>query len=238
MTIGTGAVTRANMRLSVIDGIAFADFSAANVLTLNAGKCLTIRDHAGKVIYGWIKAAGTGENTTAYLTGANSTFASDTGFWSKSALTVTISGGKCNFATTNQNDGLDRAALVAVGTLFKSTIEVSGFSAGGVQWLCGAYLTERSTNNTFVEYVTATSVNIHIIAAEDATTLSVDNVLFDSVDTPANTGVTIVTLPSGTVYNWAYKQTGFNYNDSLGYTYIVSDQVVPSYIFMNPQMLM
>ena len=61
VTIASGSVTRANSRLSLVDGTAFVDFSAAGTLTAYLGQKLTITDSAGKKATGYIKAAGTGE---------------------------------------------------------------------------------------------------------------------------------------------------------------------------------
>ena len=60
VTIASGSVTRANSRLSLVDGTAFVDFSAAGTLTDYLGQKLTITDSAGKKAVGYIKAAGTG----------------------------------------------------------------------------------------------------------------------------------------------------------------------------------
>ena len=57
----TGSVTQANMRLSIVNGTAFADFSAASVLTDYLGFRLEVSDSAGKKLIGYIKAAGTGD---------------------------------------------------------------------------------------------------------------------------------------------------------------------------------
>jgi hypothetical protein len=46
-----------------------------------------------------------------------------------------------------------------------------------------------------------------------------DNVSLSQVLTPSATGVTIVTAKGGTTYNWSFKDSSFNYNDSSGYTY-------------------
>jgi len=61
VTIASGSVTCANKRLSMVNGTAFVDFSAADVLTDYIGKRIVITDSAGKKATGYIKAAGTGE---------------------------------------------------------------------------------------------------------------------------------------------------------------------------------
>ena len=60
-TVARGTVTQANMKISAVDGTAFIDFSAADVLTLKLGHLLRVRDSAGRAIQGFIKAVGTGE---------------------------------------------------------------------------------------------------------------------------------------------------------------------------------
>ena len=60
-TVASGTVTKDNMRLSGVDGLAFVDFGAANVLTTKVGHLLKITDSAGKSIMGYIKAAGSSE---------------------------------------------------------------------------------------------------------------------------------------------------------------------------------
>jgi hypothetical protein len=63
--IASGTVTAANMRISAVDGTAFVDFTAADVLTGKLGSLLVIKDSAGAAIQGFIKAAGTGETKAA-----------------------------------------------------------------------------------------------------------------------------------------------------------------------------
>lgn len=50
----------------------------------------------------------------------------------------------------------------------------------------------------------------------------VKNVSFKQLVTPSTTGVTITSTPDGTTYNWASKESGFDYNDASGYTYAIT----------------
>ena len=73
ITLASGSVTRANTKISAVDGTAFVDFSTANVLTDYVpykGK-LTITDSTSKKLVGYIKAAGTGETYNDVLGGFN-----------------------------------------------------------------------------------------------------------------------------------------------------------------------
>jgi hypothetical protein len=64
--VGSGTVTQANMRISAVDGTAFIDFTAANVLTTHIGNLLNVCSAtSGTCIQGFIKAAGTGETKGA-----------------------------------------------------------------------------------------------------------------------------------------------------------------------------
>lgn len=69
--VASGTVTQANMKISAVDGTAFVDFTAANVLTTKVGHLLRITDSAGRQIQGFIKAAGTGETWSEKITGNN-----------------------------------------------------------------------------------------------------------------------------------------------------------------------
>ena len=79
--LASGSVTLANMRLSLVDGTAFTDFSTADVLTDYIGKRLVVIDSAGKKAIGYIGDVGTGET---YLGNAgNELFMTDLSGWTK-----------------------------------------------------------------------------------------------------------------------------------------------------------
>jgi hypothetical protein len=61
-TVATGSVTWANMRLSIVSGHAFADFSAPGTLTPYVGDQLIVTDSGGRSLVGDIKGAGTAES--------------------------------------------------------------------------------------------------------------------------------------------------------------------------------
>lgn len=65
----SGTVSLANMKLSLANGNAFADFNSAGTLTNYIGQKITVKDSAGKTATGFIKAAGgTGINMTRTIT--------------------------------------------------------------------------------------------------------------------------------------------------------------------------
>lgn len=53
--VASGSVTQANMKISAADGVAFADFSAAGVLTSKLGHLVRVYDSAGKMIQFYAK---------------------------------------------------------------------------------------------------------------------------------------------------------------------------------------
>lgn len=252
----TGAVTQANMRISAVDGTAFVDFSSAGVLTSKIGSMLEITDSAGKKITGWIKAAGTGEtydpelltngnmeldsewvNDGSPTTNERSTEQVHGGTYSrkfvpdaayegiKSSTAFTVTQNKlyrhvCWIYTTNaqtQNFG----ATVNVGGTYHSINVLAGVTPN--IWTDETYYfcSSATSDASLVGYgsYNRSSGNYYV-----------DDVSLKQVLTPSATGVTIVSIPGGATYNWASKESGFNYNDASGYTYRVG-----SYNVLNPR---
>ncbi len=241
------AVTQANMRISAVDGTAFTDFSAAGTLTPYIGWYLKVYDSTGKTIEGYIKAAGTGEtlgsevlvngdNEAAVMTTTNTvrgTFAqSDT-----VAQEGTYSG-KFILDASNNTHYIRVTAPVPMalykGTGFTylpsgQTLTNLGFgfntsslifplpsSTVTDQWVSRSAYATHETEFTYI-VVGKTSA----LSAE-SNYFYVDTMSLKQVLTPSTTGVTIVSTLNGATYNWAVKTTGFNYNDSSGYTYTLT----------------
>jgi len=244
-----GTVTQANMRLSAVDGTAFVDFSAASVLTDYLNHLLVVKDSAGRVIQGYIKAAGTGEtfgdelvtngsfdsNTTGW-TPQSCTLASIVGGQSGNCLEITRTGAAFQFA----QGGLS----TVVGRLYKMSGWVKSGTSGNESFRIGIYVASyeieatgtSSPSWTYYEKfgVVSGTTPVFILQKLTATagTMLFDTVSFKQVLTPSATGVTITSGGGGTTYNWAYQETGFNYNDPSGYTYwLVSTQ---SQMFLHP----
>ncbi len=241
-----GSVTQANMKMSIVNGTAFVDFNVASVLTSNIGAQLTITDHAGKNLVGYIKAAGTGEtygtenlpntafsNTTSVGPGSNSAVTSVVGGQSGNALQVAGTGG-------NSNPYASEAMTLISGGLYK----FSSYFLKGTNDEGSIYLQENSGAYTIYRrlYSSATSwTNISVYDTTTMTTMlagfgsdwSVANgtTLFDTASvtqvlTPSTTGVTITSIANGSTYNWASEDSGFNRNDSGGYTYTISGVII------------
>ena len=218
------------MRISAVDGTAFVDFSAANVLTDHIGKRLTVFDSAGKKLIGFIKAAGTGETygDDKIIASDDRDFTMDTGWWTGEAgITIDdATADKCNFNNVT-NKTLYKAGLFA-GTrqLWKIIGVLSGWTRGDFRVQIGALFSLTITGNgAFVRYMNDGAYpHFYFRGNGVGNIFDLDDVSIKQVLTPSATGVTIVSACGGTVFNWESKEAGFNYNDSAGYEYLITNQ--------------
>ena len=240
-----GSVTRANMKLSAVDGTAFVDFSAADILTdhvANRAK-LTLTDSAGKKLVGYIKAAGTGEMYGGELiTNGNMEDGDPPTGWAAHNNAV------LDGVADERTDGTGSQSLevasgttgwyalqnktTAIGGLYRNTywgktISGSGFKGAffGTGTLLNPSVTNSATWLNVVQYFVANSTNTLITASATGMSTSgggtqrFDDFSVKQVLTPAVTGVTITSTADGSTFNWASKESGFNYNGASGYTY-------------------
>ena len=204
-------VLQANMRLSGVNGTAFVDAGVAGLLTNNIGKMLCIRDAAGVVIRGWIKAAGTGETYTDLVVGDDSTFASNTGFWTLNTGWA-IGSGVVSF-TAGVSSSLNRSNLFSSYQLCKYSVDIIAISVALATVRAGATVFSNfTTTGTKSGYGTVGTGTTNGMAASATTNLTADNLVMQQVLTPSSTGVTIVSTEGGSTYNWTEIGTGFNWN--------------------------
>ena len=107
------------------------------------------------------------------INGANSTFASDTGYWTLQT-NVTISGGKCNFAATPQFAGLVRFNILTIGKKYRFTFTIGSLTAGNTLYIDGLTATWNFTSNgtyTVEDYATKTYFKIGVLSATGTCTL-------------------------------------------------------------------
>ena len=245
VTIASGSVTLANSRLSLVDGTAFVDFSAAGTLTAYLGQKLTITDSANKKAVGYIKAAGTGETLGDELV-TNGGFDSDTTGWQigSSALLASVAGGESGNCLQITENGAaspytSTGMSVVQGALYKSNYSVKqGTSSTYRMYITGTsiyesypVLADRTSTSEWVAQGpwyrvpigtgTAWFVLYNIAAQGSGLTHLFDSATFKQVLTPSATGVTITSTPNGTTYNWTSIESGFKYNDASGYTYTI-----------------
>jgi len=232
----SGSVTRANMKISAIDGTAFVDFSAADVLTNYLGGKLTITDSAGKKITGYIKAAGTGETLDTAANVSNCVN-------SPTAPYDSFSGASSSgFSAVNSTLGTKRAGtadeiVVAIGELWKLSCSITVNSGTCPYWqfrntFGGSYLgaadispnLSAGANSTYQTTIVNKTGVIEILSTADVD-FTISSMAAQKVLTPSATGVTIVSESGGTTYNWASKDADFNYYDRSGYTYEIEDVI-------------
>ena len=235
---GSGSVTRANLKLSAADGVAFVDFGVKEALIGfpgYEGAQLTLSDSTGKKLVGYIKAAGTGETYGSELLTNGDMEAGDppTG-WSAVASSVLSSvtdnrpgsaGTKAiNIARGTSNQAGYQALSVSTGACVRANGWRRSIDGTASLYLFLAvldYTGGSSTSwNTQTLYAVATNAHFTLLATGTAgQACRYDDISVKQVVTPSATGVTITSTPNGSTQSWASQESGFNYNDASGYTY-------------------
>jgi|GEM_PF-2076228 len=205
--------TLANTKISAVDGAAFFDVGVSGLLAGHIGEEIFVRDPTGKIIWGYIKAAGTGETVINLVTGDDSTFASDTGFWDIQAGWA-ITGGKAVRSVAYRST-LNKANLGVEGGLYQYSLDYTQTAGYQSRLLAGNSSVAFSTDGVKSGYITAGSESaIWGIWAYDDIVATVDNLIIDQVLTPSATGVTIVSTSGDTTQSWVYKDPAFNYKST------------------------
>jgi hypothetical protein len=204
-----------------VDGTAFIDFTAADVLTGKTGNLLVVRDSSGRAIQGFIKAAGTGETYNDLVTSWNN--------WVSAFSTFTSSGTTITSAIDDGDPDAyakSNTLTLAAGALFKSVSSITlnsgtaptyyiGYNTPrSYQGVLGNATIYRSNVTAFAGGANDVVLFVASVATNFSATISLQQVL-----TPSATGVTIVSTKGGATFNWAQKNASFNYNDPSGYTY-------------------
>jgi hypothetical protein len=240
-TVATGTVSQNNMKLSLANNTAFVDFSSAGALTSYIGDELIITDHSGNQLIGWIKAAGTGETYGSQLL-PNPSLTTLTGIGNYNATpSIVGSGGQSGgaylrvsltsaYGWANQNFSLTSGMLVRNTVYMKAGTETNWLwfymADPSYNQLNGPnYSNEPSSWTQSAMYATADLTSSGFMQVYEGAT-SGQTSLYDTASavqvlTPSTTGVTIVSTSGGSAYNWSSEQSGFNRNDSNGYTYSI-----------------
>jgi hypothetical protein len=232
----SGSVSLANSRLSLVDGTAFVDFSAAGTLTPYLNGRLTVTDSAGKKAVGYIKAAGTGETLGDELV-TNGTFTTNTTGWAANGAILSVDSGRFKGVTTFTNDkGAYQNITLVTGGLYKFSGDaqnVDAYLVYGVMQLTDWSVFGKTAflgtglSGTLTAYGVATGTNGRVaINISDGSgtgkTEYWDNVSLTQQLTPSATGATITSTRGGTTYDWESVESGFNFNDSAGYSYTIA----------------
>jgi hypothetical protein len=230
----SGTATLANMKMSIVNGTAFFDIVSGTALTNNIGGLLKIKDSGNHYLVGYIKAGGTGEtygsqllanvdfeNTTGLTPRLNGTLSSVAGGQTGNCLQMTgTSGNYAGFweGFTTVNGGLYLGSVYGkdgTGSAFEHAMQQNFGAFNNIYhlWSQPANWTQqtyyRTTDGTaflFYCYADATPGQYGL-----ADTASAKQVL-----TPSTTGVTIVSTPGGSTYNWTSEDSGFIRYDQDG----------------------
>lgn len=119
---------------------------------------------------------------TSYIVGDNSTFASDTGFWTKGAG-VSITDGVGRLSNVAHNTAaLSKSAIIMPSKRYRVILTLSSLTAGGVRFRLGASTAmsgvERTADGTYSEEMTSDSSTSQIfyLLSSGVTTVDIDNV--------------------------------------------------------------
>lgn len=208
--VASGSVTQANMRISAVDGTTFIDFSAADVLTTKIGHLVRIKDSSNRTIEGYIKAVGTAETLSDELL----------------VPTILIQAG-----WTDNLDGSYTAVSAGYSAIYKNVSTalalykmvwtIDSRTAGTTGWYLGTNTGgSESTPATYTKYGTCSNHTNSVVGFQSINFSGVISSLSaKQVTMPSATGVTIVSTKGGSTFNFANKNSAFNYNDASGYTY-------------------
>lgn len=237
MPVATGTVTQANMKLSVVSGTAFVDFSLADSLTPYVGYKIVITDSSSKNLTGYIKAVGTGETYNELITNGNceaGAFAGTgtSGLTSNAQSTEQVHGGtysaKLTFDTSTGHSvnvaASGKLLLLDVWMYVPSAQSITG-NIGVYDVSAGSWFLVSSTKDTWVHvanghYRVGTIGLGSTMGTADGKYMFFDDVSAKQVLTPSSTGVIIVTAYGGSTYNWTSEDSGFKRNDT-SYTYAI-----------------
>ena len=241
----TGAVTQANMKLSIVNGTAFVDFSAANVLTNNLNSKLFIADNAGLELIGYIKAAGSGESLGSELV-LNPGFEtgdppSDWHAWYATLSRVTdprpgSSGAySLNVLATGNTAGASSDIIFTSGALYYMSIwlrnvdqtdgaclfqtfdyyNLCSIDSGDTAW------TSCGGYRTKADIAQGIDPNWWSPISPVGKSFRVDDASARQIISPSVTGTTITSTQNGSTFNWTSEESGFNRNDTSNYTYTI-----------------
>ncbi len=225
-------------RLSLVNGTAFIDGLSFDPALYINGK-IEVDDGTGKKATGYFKAAGTGETYGSGIN-TNPTWDVDTTDWTPYHATIaSVTGGqsgKClqiTFDDATYWPSAGQTASTILGALYKTIIYIKSGTAGsqlarvryGDMIMINDIATTEAWSLTTGYAVASTggglACDVGILNSTSTGTILFDELSTKQVLTPSTTGATIVSAAGGSTYNWTSMDSGFNLNDSSGYTYIL-----------------
>jgi hypothetical protein len=206
---------------------------SANPLPQYIGHLVRIKDSAGRAIQGYIKAAGSGETSAELL--ANGDFS---GTWTGNlpqswGQVGSVTGASYLVADDANNrlqvvsDGSSMGVSQGAGTinsLVNYTLNLNTVTSGSARMIFGSgspSIISKGTSGILTGYTVhnGTDEYIYLVRLSGSTNFIITSASAKRVLTPSATGCTIVSSKGGATYNFAQKNSAFNYNDVAGYTY-------------------
>ncbi len=215
--------TLTGLRISSVDGTAFLDACAALVPYADGSHLVEIYDASGRMLRGYLSAAGTGETLGDELF-TNGDCSSDTGWVLNTGWS--ISGGKLVKGAAVGSSAFGYQSIVkTAGALYFGSFDVDSIASSYTALvLTGAPLLMMPTSNitgTRTGYATyqsgSNAVGAYISASgtyRDIATAQYDNFSLKRVLTPSTSGATIVSAKGGDTYNWTEIEAGFAFNQA------------------------
>ena len=234
--VETGSVTKANMKLSLVDGTAFIDIGA-DISTDYAGAdtgdhdyLIEVYDSAGKKATGYIGAIGGGETLSGDERVTNGTFDANVTGWSVASPPVTLTWNASGWADGDRAGGAysvhayQSISSLVVGGLYKTSLNIIAISDKLNLFFAGNYINSVATTGVKNFYSLTKNVAADItFSYSDSSnaTVSFDDVSIQQVTDCHTNGVHIISTADGSTQNWASIDAAFNYNDQSGYTYFI-----------------
>jgi hypothetical protein len=210
--------TISGLRISSVDGTAFLDACAALVPYADGSHLVEIYDASGRMLRGYLGAAGTGETLgTDVLAG-----------WDFTSGWLAVSGTTINDLNTFTTDGTAKGVckeVLTAGVLYKRSYERT-VSAGDNLFRTGSTgsLLVDATDvgiSTGSDYRTAYTPNLRVyLRSTSANQTDVTSLKCEQVLTPSTSGATIVSAKGGVTANFQYKNASFTYNAASYYCLI------------------
>ena len=161
----------------------------------------------GPVSYKYSKAS-----QTSLVTGDDTDFDSDTGFWTKDGGVI-ISGGACHYSGVANNQGLHEEqngvfnSLTTPGKKYRITFTISNFSAGGIEVSLRGTVSgnQRTANGTYTEEIVSGGSNAFVeFKSVGVTTLDLDDITIVQIGCVANYSPSSINIAEA---KW-YDQSG------------------------------
>jgi len=202
--------TLTGLRISAIDGTAFLDNCAALVPYADGSHLVEIYDASGRMLRGYLSAAGTGETL-----GSDALSGWDlTAPWETSDATVVDVN---TFSATAAAGYVHKTSVMTSGALYKGSFDSS--QASGTSSFRDGNFRLMFSDGTVGGYATASSVRVVVqsnaIANVDISVMQIQKVL-----APSTSGATIVSAKGGATENFQYKNASFTYNAASYYCLI------------------